>query len=60
MNEQQLDEVYSETCNAVTAVGEAQSELFLARLALLLMRELDDPPRIREAIAAAREEMPAA
>ena len=50
----------SETCNAVTAVGEAQSELFLARLALLLMRELDDPPRIREAIAAAREEMPAA
>ena len=60
MNEQQLDEVYTETCNAVTAAGEANSELFLARLTLLLMKELDDPARIRAAITAAREDLPAA
>jgi len=55
MNEQQLDELYTQACHAMTAAGNAKTELFLARLALLLMHELEDPVRIRGAIEAAGE-----
>ena len=53
MNDRQLDELYTQTCHAMTAAGKAKTELFLARLVLLLMHELDDPARIRGAIEAA-------
>jgi hypothetical protein len=38
----------------MTEVGEARTPLYLARLALLLMKEVGDAPRIRAAIEAAR------
>jgi hypothetical protein len=55
MTETELDELYAELCSCMTALGEKQSQLYLARLVLLLMHEVDDPARIREAICAARE-----
>lgn len=58
MTDEQLDEVYTETCRAMTAAGETRSNLFLARLTLLLMREVDDAPRIRAAIADAARGLP--
>jgi hypothetical protein len=54
MTDEQLDAAYTEVCRALTDAGEARGELFLARLALALMHELDDPARIARAVAAAR------
>ena len=54
LTDQELDEVYTQACYSMTAVGEAKSPLFLARLALLLMKEVGDSRRIRSAIEAAR------
>lgn len=53
LTDQELDEVYTEACHRMTEVGEAQTPLFLARLALLLMKEVGDVPRIRAALQAA-------
>lgn len=55
MNEEQLDEVYTLTCRAMTDAGADKTELFLGRLVLLLMHEVDDVERIKRAIAAASE-----
>lgn len=55
MTEEDLDELYTQTCRAMTSAGANKSELFLARLVLLLMREIDEPQRIRRALAAAGE-----
>jgi hypothetical protein len=49
-----LDEVYTQACTTMTEVGEARTPLFLARLALLLMKEVGDAGRIRAAIESAR------
>jgi hypothetical protein len=49
-----LDEVYTQACHTMTELGEAKTPLFLARLALLLMKEVGDAGRVRAAIAAAR------
>lgn len=54
MTDEQLDAVYTATCRALTGAGPERGEVFLARLALLLMHEVDDPARIERAIAAAR------
>jgi hypothetical protein len=53
MTEQQLDELYTETSHAMTALGESKAQLFLARLCLLLMHELGDSERARRAIVQA-------
>jgi hypothetical protein len=55
LTEQELDEVYTEACHTMTDLGEAKTPLFLARLALLLMKDVGDVERVRAAIAAARE-----
>lgn len=55
MTEQELDDAYTETCRLLTEVGSERSQLFLARLALALMLELDDPHLIQEALHTARE-----
>jgi len=39
----------------MTDAGQAKTELFLSRLVLLLMHEIDEPERIRRAIAQAGE-----
>jgi hypothetical protein len=54
LTDQELDEVYTQACYTMTEVGEARTPLYLARLALLLMKEVGDAPRIRAAIEAAR------
>jgi hypothetical protein len=54
LTNQELDEVYTQACYTMTEVGEAKTPLFLARLALLLMKEVGDSRRIRSAIEAAR------
>jgi hypothetical protein len=53
LTEQELDEAYTRTCYAMTELDEAKQRLFLARLALLLMKEIGDPGRIRAAIESA-------
>ena len=55
MTEEDLDELYTQCCRAMTAAGADQIELYLARLVLLLMHEIDEPQRIRRALAAAGE-----
>jgi Protein of unknown function (DUF2783) len=54
LTDQELDEVYTRACHAMTELGEAREPLFLARLALLLMKEVGDAERIRLAIEKAR------
>jgi len=55
VNAEQVDELYTQTCHAMTRAGEANTELFLSRLVLLLMHEVDEPERIGRAIAEAGE-----
>ena len=55
MTEEQLDELYTRVCRTMTAAGEENTELYLARLVLLLMHEIDDSKRIERALAAAAE-----
>ena len=52
---EQLDDVYTRACHAMTELGQARGELFLARLALLLMKEVGDAPRIVAAIETAQQ-----
>lgn len=59
MNESELDDVYTEVCRSMSAVGEDEAKLFLARLVLLLLREVDDASRIKYAIAQAAATAPA-
>jgi Protein of unknown function (DUF2783) len=54
LTDQELDEVYTRACYAMTELGEAKQPLFLARLALLLMKEVGDAGLIRGAIEDAR------
>lgn len=54
MTDQELDDAYTATCRTLAEVGEERSRLYLARLALLLMLELDDPAAIQRAITQAR------
>lgn len=54
LTDQELDDVYTKACYAMTELGEAKQSLFLARLALLLMKEVGDAGRIRAAIESAR------
>lgn len=53
----QLDHVYTEVCRGMTALGADKTELFLARLALLLMKEVGDSARILGAVEAARKSL---
>jgi hypothetical protein len=56
LTDQELDEVYTRTCYAMTTLEEGKQPLFLARLALLLMKEVGDAGRIGQAIEGARVE----
>ncbi|MBL8382835.1 MAG: DUF2783 domain-containing protein [Burkholderiales bacterium] len=50
----QLDEAYTAACRAMGGADAQGQALFLARLALLLMKEVGDAKRIAVAIEAAR------
>lgn len=54
---EELDHVYTEACRSMTALGADKTELFLARLALLLMKEVGDSTRILGAVEAARKSL---
>jgi hypothetical protein len=46
MTAQELEDVYSALCYRLTAVGEANTPMVLARLALLMMHKIDDAAAI--------------
>ncbi|CAB3787549.1 hypothetical protein LMG28614_02524 [Paraburkholderia ultramafica] len=54
MTDSDLDLVYTTLCKTLTVEGEAQAPLYLARLALLCMAEIDDPQRALTLIEAAK------
>jgi len=54
MTDSDLDLVYTTLCNTLTNEGEAQAPLYLARLALLCLTEIDDPKRALSLIEAAK------
>jgi hypothetical protein len=54
MTDGDLDLVYTTLCKTLTTEGEAQTPLYLARLALLCMTELGDTQRALSLIEAAR------
>ncbi|CAB3718233.1 hypothetical protein C8K18_111177 [Paraburkholderia sp. GV068] len=54
MTDSDLDRVYTALCHTLTAEGEADAPLYLARLALLCITGLDDAQRALSLIEAAR------
>jgi hypothetical protein len=64
MTDAELDAAYSQLCRAMTALGAAQTEIYLARFALLAMLEIGDAAKVARLIAAAadglQKEAPAA
>ena len=57
LTDHELDEVYTRACYAMNELGESSTSLFLARLTLLLMKDVGDVGRIRVAIEAARSDL---
>ena len=59
MSDAERDACYTQLCQTLTAVGEAQASLLLARLALLLMERLGSAQVASELIdEAARDLLP--
>lgn len=59
MNANDLDELYALLSQAMTRVSAPARELFLARLALLLIAGSEDPAGVARAIADAEADIPA-
>ena len=57
MTDSELDAVYTQLCNTMTALGEAQAPLFLARLALLALTELGDSEAAQRLLADAARDL---
>jgi hypothetical protein len=55
MTESELDTIYTQLCRTMTDLGEARAPLFLARLVLLAIGEIDDAAAAQRLIADARE-----
>lgn len=55
MTEAELDAAYSELCRTMTSLGKAQTEIYLARFALLAMLEISDAAKVARLIAAAAD-----
>lgn len=60
MTDSDLDRVFTALCQTLSAEGEAGAPLYLARLALLCVTELDDAQRALSLIEAARLPAPEA
>ena len=52
------DRLYAACAHAITEAGPAREALFLARLALLLMEQVGDEARCRQALAEALHDLP--
>ena len=46
MTDTELDAVYTQLCHTLTAAGQTQAPLLLARFALLAMLRIDDAPAL--------------
>jgi hypothetical protein len=55
MSDEELDETYTALCHTLTEAGESRTPLILARLSLLLMKQVADAQIVREAIASAAD-----
>lgn len=55
---EELDDLYTDLCYRMARAGEPATPHILARLALLLMHEVGDAPRVRAAIAEATRNFP--
>ena len=57
LTDTELDAAYTQSCHQMTAVGEAEAPLFMARFALLAMRRIGDAPAVQQLIAQAAQDM---
>ena len=57
MTDTDLDTVYTALCQHMTALGEARSPLFLARLALLALQRLEDASAALQLVQAAAQDL---
>ena len=55
MSDEELDETYTALCHTLTEAGEARTPTILARLVLLLMKQVPDVQAIRAAIDSAAD-----
>jgi hypothetical protein len=60
LSDADLDALYTRLCRELTACGEAQAPLLLARFALLAMLAIGERPRLEQMIDAARAGLAAA
>lgn len=60
MSAAELDVVYTDLCTTLTGLGQAQTPLFLARLAMLALSHIGDAGVAQALIAAAARDLPAA
>lgn len=57
MTDTELDTVYTQLCKTMTAVGEDDAPLFLARFALLAINRIGDPATALQLVEQASEGM---
>lgn len=55
MTDSDLDQLYTELCKTLGCVGAAQSQLYLARFAMLALATIGQPEVIRKLIADAAD-----
>ncbi len=60
LTDAELDACYTQFCHQMTAVGEAQSPLFMARFALLAMSRIGDAAAVQQLVVQAAQDLPAA
>ena len=53
----ELDAVYTQLCHQMTALGEAQAPLFMARFALLAMNRIGDAAAVQQLMAQAAKDL---
>lgn len=57
LSEAELDAVYTQFCHQMTALGEAQAPLFMARFALLAMNRIGDAAAVQQLVVQAAKDM---
>ncbi|MEG0920211.1 MAG: hypothetical protein RSD57_08235 [Comamonas sp.] len=57
LTETELDTAYTQFCHQMTALGEAQAPLFMARFALLAMQRVGDAQAVQQLITQAAKDM---
>ena len=57
LSDTELDAVYTQFCHQMTALGEAQAPLFMARFALLAMNRIGDAAAVQQLMAQAAKDL---